>query len=81
MKVQDKQIYSTNEFDYVAKHLINKVLTKGQDTKDRTGIGTKSIFSEKISIDVSNGIPLTTLKFTPFKNTLRELLWFLNKNN
>lgn len=79
MKVQEKQIYTTNQFDYVAKHLINKVLAKGQDNIDRTKVGTKSIFSEKISIDLSDySIPITSLKQTPLKNTIRELLWFIN---
>ena len=79
MKYLHKNILTTHQFDYWCKELIEEILTNGKENIDRTGIGTKSVFGYSVDIDVSKSIPITTLKSTPFKNTIRELLWFLNK--
>lgn len=71
------KLKNVHEFDYWCKTLVRNILHSGKDNKDRTGIGTKSLFGHNVSIDVSKSIPITSLKKTPFKNTIRELLWFL----
>lgn len=73
-----KNILDVSQFDYWCKELIEEILTNGKANEDRTGIGTKSVFSYQVDVDVSKSIPITTLKSTPFKNTIRELLWFIN---
>jgi len=73
-----KSVLTPYEFDYWCKDLIADILSNGKDSVDRTGIGTKSLFGYSVAIDVSKSIPITTLKSTPYINTIRELLWFLN---
>jgi thymidylate synthase len=44
---------------------------------DRTGTGTYSIFGAQIKHSMSEGFPLLTSKFVPFKTLTKELLWML----
>lgn len=57
--------------------LINNILVNGVTKTDRTGTGTISIFGTQLRFDLSEGFPLMTTKFVPFKSVLSELLWFL----
>lgn len=63
------------EYGYLA--LLRHVLEYGQETEDRTGVGTLSHFGAQIRFDLSKGFPLFTTKRVPFKSVLSELLWFL----
>jgi len=58
-------------------NLLDKVLTEGEDRKDRTSIGTKSIFGYQMHIDLNDGFPLLTTKKMHLKSIIYELLWFL----
>lgn len=59
--------------------LLNKVMTEGHDKKDRTGVGTRSIFGAQMHIDLSNGhFPLLTTKKVHLKSVIHELLWFIS---
>lgn len=66
------------EADKAYTSLIRKILREGKDHKDRTGTGTKRIFGESIRFNVREQFPIVTLKKSPFKNTVRELIWFLS---
>ncbi len=57
--------------------LLQKVYSEGTDKKDRTGVGTRSIFGYQMRFDLSKGFPLVTTKKIPFKAIAYELLWFL----
>jgi thymidylate synthase len=57
--------------------LVERILSFGENRKDRTGTGTRGLFGERLQIDVSKDFPLLTTKFVPFKAVLSELLWFL----
>ena len=58
--------------------LLGKVLAKGDDRLDRTGIGTKSLFGELARFDLTDGrIPLLTTKRVYWKTAFKEMLWFL----
>lgn len=57
--------------------LIKHILDNGTTKSDRTGTGTISVFGTQLRFDLSNGFPLVTTKFVPFKSVLSELLWFL----
>ena len=58
--------------------LLKNILDNGNDSDDRTGTGTLSLFGEHLSFDLTKGFPLLTGKFTPFKLVANELLWFLS---
>jgi thymidylate synthase len=57
--------------------IAESILDKGVDKQDRTGTGTKSIFSAYIKHDMEQGFPLLTTKRVYWKAVVTELLWFL----
>ena len=59
------------------RELVEKILTEGVYSGDRTGTGTYSIFGHQMRFDLSEGFPLVTLKRTNFHAIKAELLWFL----
>lgn len=66
----------TSEQSYI--HTLKTVLNEGEQREDRTGTGTRSLFGVKMEFDLTNGFPLLTTKFVPFKHILVELFWFLS---
>lgn len=59
------------------RHLVQTILDQGEVRKDRTGVGTLSIFGYQMRFDLRQGFPLLTLKKIHFKSVVYELLWFL----
>lgn len=59
------------------RNLCERILREGVVKSDRTGTGTKSIFGHQMRFDLNEGFPLLTLKKTPFKSVIAELIWFL----
>jgi thymidylate synthase len=58
--------------------LLARVLDKGDERIDRTGIGTKSLFGELLRFDLSGGqVPILTTKRVYWKTAVKEMLWFL----
>lgn len=57
--------------------LVREVLEHGEHKRDRTGVGTLSIFGVQRKYDLRQGFPLLTTKKVLFDGVLRELLWFL----
>jgi len=57
--------------------LMKHVLAHGEETKDRTGVGTLSIFGYQTSYDLEEGFPLVTTKKLHLRSIIHELLWFL----
>ena len=66
---------ATGEGGYLA--LARDILTNGQDTEDRTGVGTRSVFGRQLRFDLTKGFPLLTTKKIFRKGIVHELLWFL----
>jgi thymidylate synthase len=58
--------------------LLRNVLENGETRGDRTGTGTLSIFGTQSRYDLRDGFPLVTTKRVPFRNVVKELLWFLS---
>ena len=58
--------------------LLRKVYESSDISTDRTGVGTKRIFSHEMRFDLSEGFPLLTTKKLHTKSIVYELLWFLN---
>jgi thymidylate synthase len=57
--------------------LMERVLSEGTEKRDRTGVGTRSIFGHQMRFDLSSGFPLVTTKKLHVKSIVYELLWFL----
>lgn len=57
--------------------LLNRIIQDGETRHDRTGVGTRSLFGEKLSFDLSKGFPAVTTKQLAWKPVVGELLWFL----
>ena len=57
--------------------LMERVLSEGVEKRDRTGVGTRSIFGHQLRFDLNNGFPLITTKKLHVKSIIYELLWFL----
>src|ERR671917_210219 len=57
--------------------LLARILSEGVAQKDRTGVGTLSVFGHQMRFDLSEGFPLLTTKKLHLRSILIELLWFL----
>jgi thymidylate synthase len=58
--------------------LMQRIWTEGTVQKDRTGVGTKSLFGAQMRFSLAdNAIPLLTTKRIYWKTAAREMLWFL----
>ncbi len=57
--------------------LMHRVLDEGVTQRDRTGVGTLSVFGHQMRFDLAKGFPLVTTKKLHIRSILIELLWFL----
>jgi thymidylate synthase len=66
-----------NTHDATYLRLLNEVMLRGVPSKDRTGVGTRSIFGAQMRFGLSDTFPLLTSKRVYWKGVVHELLWFL----
>jgi len=57
--------------------LLRLVMEHGHDRRDRTGVGTLSVFGAQARFDLRERFPLLTTKKLHTKSIVYELLWFL----
>jgi len=57
--------------------LMERALKQGAETRDRTGVGTRSVFGHQMRFDLAEGFPMLTTKKLHFRSIAVELLWFL----
>ena len=57
--------------------LMKQVMSEGEKRKDRTGVGTVSLFGAQARYNLEEGFPLVTTKKLHVKSIIHELLWFL----
>lgn len=58
--------------------LCARILDRGDERIDRTGVGARSVFGELVRFDLSQGqVPILTTKRVYWKTAVREMLWFL----
>ncbi|MCB2088144.1 MAG: thymidylate synthase [Sphingomonadaceae bacterium] len=61
--------------------LMRAIWEGGSERRDRTGVGTRSIFGATLRFDLAGGrMPLLTTKRVYWKTATREMLWFLTGN-
>lgn len=67
---------NSTEKDYLK--LLQKIVDKGEEREDRTGVGTLSLFGEQLRFSLKDGqIPLITTKRVYWKGVVEELLFFI----
>jgi thymidylate synthase len=57
--------------------MMKYILDHGEESEDRTGVGTRSVFGYQMRIPLHQGFPLLTTKKLFLRGILAELLWFL----
>jgi thymidylate synthase len=60
------------------QELLRYILEHGKPHKDRTGVGTISVFGYQTRFDLREGFPILTTKRMPFRWIAEELFWFLS---
>lgn len=53
------------------------VYEQGKDRRDRTGVGTRSVFGLQMRFNLQESFPAVTTKKLSWKSVVSELLWFL----
>lgn len=59
--------------------MLSHIMENGVDKSDRTGTGTREVFSHMLRFDLSDGsFPVLTTKRVAWKTAFKEMLWMLS---
>ncbi len=58
--------------------LLDQIIEDGNDRDDRTGVGTRGLFGNQLTYDLTDGFPLLTTKKLSIKNIIHDMLWMLS---
>ena len=82
LKTQDYTRYylkpSKDHQEYRYINLLREIYFSGDNRADRTGVGTKSMFAKTLEFDISERIPLLTVKKMVYESVLKEILFFVS---
>jgi thymidylate synthase len=68
----------TSHYEDQYLDLLRRVWETGDERRDRTGVGTRSLLGPTLRFDLSDDrVPLLTTKRVAWKTAAREMLWFL----
>ncbi|MFZ5391758.1 MAG: thymidylate synthase [Patescibacteria group bacterium] len=71
-----------SNFDVPYQNLIKKILQEGiEQTNERTGHKTLSLFGENLVFNLEDGFPILTLRKIPLKIFIAEQIWFISGSN
>ena len=68
-------IWSSSERQYL--DTLTEILEDGQETLDRTGVGTLSVFGKQFKYDLADGFPALTTKRIFLRGVFEELMMYL----
>ena len=81
---EKKWMINYNEQQYLSllQELVDKADSTSDIRKDRTGVGTISLFGRTMEFDLSDmKVPLLTTKKVPYQRVLEELFWMFRLGN
>jgi len=56
---------------------LQDIMDNGVDRNDRTGVGTRSVFTQQLRFNLNDGFPAVTTKKLAWKGVVSELLWMI----
>lgn len=68
-------IWRSSEHQYL--DTLTEILNHGQETTDRTGVGTLSVFGKQFKYDLADGFPALTTKRIFLRGVFEELMMYL----
>jgi len=71
-------VETADHFELGYLRLLRQVWEQGDERRDRTGVGTRSLFGPTLRFSLADdAVPLLTTKRVAWKVAAREMLWFL----
>ncbi|XP_013105489.2 thymidylate synthase [Stomoxys calcitrans] len=77
-EINDNEEENENYDEQQYLDLIAKILVKGVEKGDRTGVGTLSSFGAQMRFDMRESFPLLTTKRVFWRAVAEELIWFIH---
>lgn len=79
--IRDMNEFKNKAFEEQYAISLANIIENGTISEDRTGVGTKRIQSQQITINLQKEFPILLGKKMNFKNALIEMMWILSGKN